>query len=135
MVKYTQTIHRQQSTNCLSGFDHFVGLAFKGLIFWEWNFFFWQIKIIYYTLSKGLIWQKQFFSEKTFKGLLSAMIQFLATESISKLTKNAFYFNLKALFVLKIWCRLPGNKLISIHMLPHIVRSKDTQETKLNLDI
>ena len=29
MVKHTQTIRRQ--TNCLSVFDHFVGLAFKGL--------------------------------------------------------------------------------------------------------
>ena len=31
MVKHTQTIHQQQSTNCLSVFDHFVGLALKGL--------------------------------------------------------------------------------------------------------
>ena len=32
MVKQTQTISRQQPTNCFSVFDHFVGLAFKGLI-------------------------------------------------------------------------------------------------------
>ena len=31
MVKYTQTIHRQHPTNCLSVLDHFVGLALKGL--------------------------------------------------------------------------------------------------------
>ena len=31
MVKHTQTIRRQESTNCLSVFDHFVGLAIKGL--------------------------------------------------------------------------------------------------------
>ena len=31
MVKHTQTVRRQQSTNCLSVFDHFVGLALKGL--------------------------------------------------------------------------------------------------------
>ena len=31
MVKYTQTICRQKPTNCLSVFDHFVGLALKGL--------------------------------------------------------------------------------------------------------
>ena len=31
MVKHTQTIRRQQPTNCLSVFDHFVGLALKGL--------------------------------------------------------------------------------------------------------
>ena len=31
MVKHTQTIHRQQPMNCLRVFDHFVGLALKGL--------------------------------------------------------------------------------------------------------
>ena len=31
MVKHTQTICRQQSANCLSVFDHFVGLALEGL--------------------------------------------------------------------------------------------------------
>ena len=31
MVKYTQTIRRLLSTSCLSVFDHFVGLALKGL--------------------------------------------------------------------------------------------------------
>ena len=32
MVKHTQTIRRQQPTNYLSVFDHFVGLALEGLI-------------------------------------------------------------------------------------------------------
>ena len=32
MVKHTQTIRRLLPTNCLSVFDHFVGLALKGLI-------------------------------------------------------------------------------------------------------
>ena len=31
MVKHTQTIHRQKPTNCLSVFDRFAGLVFKGL--------------------------------------------------------------------------------------------------------
>ena len=31
MGKHTQTIRRQQPTNCLSVFDHFVNLALKGL--------------------------------------------------------------------------------------------------------
>ena len=31
MVKHTQTIRRQQPTNCLSVYDHFVKLAFRGL--------------------------------------------------------------------------------------------------------
>ena len=33
MVKYNQTIRQQQPTNCLSVFDHFVWLLFKGLRF------------------------------------------------------------------------------------------------------
>ena len=32
MDKHTETICRQQPTNCLSVFDHFVELALKGLI-------------------------------------------------------------------------------------------------------
>ena len=31
MVKHTQAIRRQQLTNCLGVFDHYVGLAPKGL--------------------------------------------------------------------------------------------------------
>ena len=31
MVKHTQTNRRQELTNCLGVFDHFVGLALKGL--------------------------------------------------------------------------------------------------------
>ena len=31
MVRHTQTIRQEQPTNCLSVFDHFVGLALKGL--------------------------------------------------------------------------------------------------------
>ena len=33
MVKHTQTIRWQHPTNCLSVFDHFWGLAFKGLVY------------------------------------------------------------------------------------------------------
>ena len=31
MIKHTQNIRRQQPTNCLNVFDHFVELTFKGL--------------------------------------------------------------------------------------------------------
>ena len=31
MVKHTQKIRRQQPKNCLSVFDHFVGLVIEGL--------------------------------------------------------------------------------------------------------
>ena len=37
------------------------------------------------------------------KGTLSSQRQFLTTENPLKMTKNAFYFNLKAPFVLKIF--------------------------------
>ena len=33
MVKHTQTIGRQQPTNCLGVFNHFVLFTFKGLKF------------------------------------------------------------------------------------------------------
>ena len=38
-----------------------------------------------------------------FKGVLSGLSQILANESPLKMMKNAFYFTLKALFVLKIF--------------------------------
>ena len=40
---------------------------------------------------------------KEFKGTLSGLRQFLATESPLKMMKNAFYFTPKALFILKIF--------------------------------
>ena len=33
MAKHIQTIRRQKPTNCLSVFDHFVGLTLKGLAY------------------------------------------------------------------------------------------------------
>ena len=33
IIKHTQTISRQHPTNCSSVFDHFVGLALKGLVY------------------------------------------------------------------------------------------------------
>ena len=49
MVKHTQTIRPQQPTNCLSVFDSFVGLAFKGLIYFI-NNILWSICYIYFYL-------------------------------------------------------------------------------------
>ena len=37
MVKQTQNIRRQKPTNCLSVFDHYVGLMLKGLIAENWK--------------------------------------------------------------------------------------------------
>ena len=42
-----------------------------------------------------------YFNNPLFKGALSVLRQFLATESPLKMMKNAFYFTLKAFFVLK----------------------------------
>ena len=39
----------------------------------------------------------------SFKGAFSGLRQFLATESPLKMMKNAFYFTLKALVVVKIF--------------------------------
>ena len=47
MVKHTQTIHRQQPTNCLSVFDHFVGVALKGLNT--------PLKVMQYLLQKDVV--------------------------------------------------------------------------------
>ena len=38
MVKHTQTICQLLLTNCLSVFDHFKGLALKGLTETNWEF-------------------------------------------------------------------------------------------------
>ena len=45
MVKHTQTIRRELPTNCLSVFDHFVGLALKGLN---------KVKIILSKIQEGI---------------------------------------------------------------------------------
>ena len=46
-------------------------------------------------------------SMASLKCALSSLIQVLATESYLDMMKNAFYFTLKALFVLKIFKLLP----------------------------
>ena len=43
-----------------------------------------------------------------FKGALQGLKQFLITENPLKITKNAFYFTLKAFFVLNIFKSQPG---------------------------
>ena len=83
------------------------------------------------------------------------MRQSLATENLLKMTKNVFYFTLKAIFVLKIFICLcwifghienglikkirliskfitsqPGKQTIAIQILSKISRSKDNQTTK-----
>ena len=47
--------------------------------------------------------QLTFYQVRWFKGALSGLRKFLATESPLKMMKNAFYFTSKTLFVLKIF--------------------------------
>ena len=85
-----------------------------------------------------------------FKRALPRLRQFLVTESLLKMRKNAFYFVLKALFVLRIFeflswilvmyknglirrIRLISKfmkQTIGIHILPNISRSKGNQTMK-----
>ena len=51
-------------------------------------------------LSKGM---SNIYLKVTIKGALYGLRQLLATERPLKILKNAFYFTLKALFVLKIF--------------------------------
>ena len=53
-----------------------------------------------------------------FKGTLSGLRQFFATESPLKMMENAFYFTSKALFILKIF------KILSL-ILDHVLKQLD----------
>ena len=55
------------------------------------------------TLIKNSIKEHLRFHLQTNKGILSGVRQFLVTENPLKMMKNAFYFSLKALFVLKVF--------------------------------
>ena len=56
MVKHTQTIRLLLSTNFLSVFDHFVGLALKGLIApeteWKGLNYKSRVKVDFYTYAR-----------------------------------------------------------------------------------
>ena len=68
-----------------------------------------------FDVTKEILISEKEFTETNYKSLLEALVyiknnlidtdvrQFLATESLLKMIKNAFYFILKALFVLKIF--------------------------------
>ena len=55
------------------------------------------------TTTGSYLGNKEISNVNQFKGALSGLRQFLATENPLKMMKNAFYFALKALFVLKIF--------------------------------
>ena len=55
------------------------------------------------SIAISRVFQNSCLEEEKFKGALSGLRQFVATESPLKMMKNAFYFASKALFVLKIF--------------------------------
>ena len=59
-------------------------------------------KYIFNSIDSNL-WAPTPTSNDFFKGALSGLRQFLATENPLKMMKNAFYFTLKALYVLKVF--------------------------------
>ena len=81
-----------------------------------------------------------------FKGALSGLRQFLATESPLQMMESIFYFTLKAFFILKIFKLLswlfgqaekrfvitmksqPGKQTISTHILPNILKSRRSNQ-------
>ena len=93
-----------------------------------------------------------------FRGALSGLRQFFASESPLKMMKSAFYFILKALFILKIFKFLswlfshvqykkglirkmrliskfmtsqPGKQTVAAHILSNISRSKERSDNRI----
>ena len=54
MVKHAQKISQQQPTNCLSVFDHFVGLKLNGFIQMSWKNKSYQVSLPKFNLSEHL---------------------------------------------------------------------------------
>ena len=68
MVKHTQTIHQLFPTICLNMFDHFVGLALKGLIYiifdqcdWCWWYMLTNVGACATVFLTNLLFHKKFF--------------------------------------------------------------------------
>ena len=55
MVKNTQTIRRLLPTNCLIVFDHFVGLALKGLSFVKIAVYLTHFQTMFYLWAKQVV--------------------------------------------------------------------------------
>ena len=81
---------KQNSMECKQIFRKHTSFKFSG-------------KLLAHTLARIIIENLA----KNIKSALSVLRQFLATENPLKMMKNAFYFNLTALFVLKISRFLP----------------------------
>ena len=62
-----------------------------------------HITLDYFEFILHFCWSIGVLTEKHVKDALEGLRQFLITESSLKMMKNAFYFTLKALFVLKIF--------------------------------
>ena len=105
MIKHTQTIWRQQSTNCLSVFDHFVGLALKGLTsrgvfmalpnIYDVIFYARNLLNIYYgtfSLQKILVAFSDLLSTKLFLHLFKSYFCFITTIQIIFVIDNFINF-------------------------------------------
>ena len=60
MIKQTRTIRRLLPMNCLSVFDHFIGLALEGFIWFCFvkylnEHFLYRIMLVFYKLSNNLL--------------------------------------------------------------------------------
>ena len=115
MVKHTQTIRLQQPMNCLSVFDHFVGLALKGLIleakcsdiffsqFFHTSFIYlksihyktYQLKILNFNIHPRLIADTgstdRFFEKRAFCTTYTDVILTTSNENIFLKTRGTAY--------------------------------------------
>ena len=73
MVKHTQTICRQQPTNCVIVFDHFVRLALEGLMSWPYLFFLYPylfrkiLGILILTSPNLQMFTRKYFTDEMFE--------------------------------------------------------------------
>ena len=109
MVKHTQTICWLSQTNCLSVFDHFVGLfqsmemclCDKSILSYAFTFYLSNFLKTFWM--KSLAQESDWFTLKSDSHLPKKKRVICLIESPINMMKNAFYFILKALFVLKLF--------------------------------
>ena len=95
MVKHTQTIRRQEPTNCLNVFDHFVGLALKGLTLQCFNLFHATGFILYplNTSEKQMLRRTQEpAGENGSKGVFAKILKNLSKNNNSKILVDSSQF-------------------------------------------
>ena len=116
MVKHTQTIRRQQPTNCLSVFDHFVKLTLKGLIAksQQWKY-------------QNNVWNLLKVNSKNTK--TTSMLSFWVF--IANITQISYTVMVCPLFYLNNQCQL-GRKMYDQSMEVFKVNNKESRVTSIN---